>query len=188
MDEWLDEANAIRAAVPAARFGLPDTAGNPDWYAAVVNRLLTLQTPPDVAALSHHYYIGGPPSNPRHDHRLHPLPQPQGPAARSRHPRSRRASLRRRAQNRPLPHDRRQHLLPRRQARRLRRLRRQPLGRRLPPRPRHQRLRRRQPPRRHRQIRRQLPRRPSPRRRHRPRRTRRPHPNTPTPTTPPSPT
>jgi hypothetical protein len=65
MDEWLAEANAIRAVVPGARFGLPDTAGAPDWYAAVVTRLLTLSTPPEIAALSHHYYIGGPPSNPQ---------------------------------------------------------------------------------------------------------------------------
>jgi hypothetical protein len=65
MDEWLDEANAIRSRVPAARFGLPDTAGNPDWYAAVVTRLLTLSNPPEIAALSHHYYIGGPPSSPQ---------------------------------------------------------------------------------------------------------------------------
>ena len=65
MDEWLAEANAIRARVPGARFGLPDTAGNPDWYAAVVTRLLALANPPAVAALSHHYYIGGPPSNPQ---------------------------------------------------------------------------------------------------------------------------
>jgi hypothetical protein len=81
MDEWLAEANAIRARVPSARFGLPDTAGNPDWYAAVVTRLLALpesgcpgsgtsdpgscHSRPDVAALTHHYYIGGPPSNPQ---------------------------------------------------------------------------------------------------------------------------
>jgi hypothetical protein len=79
MDEWLAEANAIRAAVPAARFGLPDTAGDPDWYAAVVTRLLTLSNPPEVAALSHHYYIGGPPSNPQMtiDHILAPSPMVQ---------------------------------------------------------------------------------------------------------------
>jgi hypothetical protein len=64
MDEWLDQANAIRAAVPNARFGLPDTAGSPEWYAAIVTRLLTLSAPPDIAALTHHYYIGGPPSSP----------------------------------------------------------------------------------------------------------------------------
>ncbi|MGA7158796.1 MAG: hypothetical protein WBY53_18265 [Acidobacteriaceae bacterium] len=77
MDEWLDEANAIRALVPSARFGLPDTAGNPDWYAAVVSRLLTLQSPPEVAALTHHYYIGGPPSNPKMtiDYILEPNPR-----------------------------------------------------------------------------------------------------------------
>ena len=65
MDEWLDEANAIRAIVPSARFGLPDTAGSPEWYAAIVTRLLTLTDPPTIAALTHHYYIGGPPSNPQ---------------------------------------------------------------------------------------------------------------------------
>jgi hypothetical protein len=65
MDEWLAEANAIRSRVPSARFGLPDTAGDPDWYAAVVTRLLTLSNPPEVAALSHHYYVGGPPSSPK---------------------------------------------------------------------------------------------------------------------------
>jgi hypothetical protein len=64
-DEWLAEANAIRARVPHARFGLPDTAGNPEWYATVVTRLLATPQPPDVAALTHHYYFGGPPSNPR---------------------------------------------------------------------------------------------------------------------------
>ena len=64
-DEWLAEANAIRARVPHARFGLPDTAGNPEWYAVVVTRLLATPNPPDVAALTHHYYFGGPPSNPR---------------------------------------------------------------------------------------------------------------------------
>jgi hypothetical protein len=65
-DEWLTFANAIRAKVPSARFGLPDTAGNPEWYAIVVTRLLALpaQDRPDVAALTHHFYWTGPPSNP----------------------------------------------------------------------------------------------------------------------------
>jgi hypothetical protein len=66
-DEWLKFANAIRARVPDAKFGLPDTAGNPEWYAVVVTRLLALpeQDRPDVAALTHHYYFTGPPSNPK---------------------------------------------------------------------------------------------------------------------------
>ena len=79
MDEWLDEANAIRAIVPAARFGLPDTSGSPEWYAAIVTRLLTLSDAPTIAALTHHYYIGGPPSNPDMtiDHILAPSPRVQ---------------------------------------------------------------------------------------------------------------
>ena len=64
-DEWLRMANAIRKRVPGAKFGLPDTAGNPEWYAVVVDRLIALSDPPDIGALTHHYYIGGPPSNPK---------------------------------------------------------------------------------------------------------------------------
>jgi hypothetical protein len=66
-DEWIVFAKAIRAKVPTAKFGLPDTAGNPAWYAAVVDRLLALDEHerPDVAALTHHYYFTGPPSNPK---------------------------------------------------------------------------------------------------------------------------
>jgi hypothetical protein len=63
-DDWLVLANAVRARVPSATFGLPDTAGNPAWYAAVVTRLLATPNPPEVACLTHHYYFGGPPSNP----------------------------------------------------------------------------------------------------------------------------
>jgi hypothetical protein len=65
-DEWLSFANAIRASVPSAKFGLPDTSGNPEWYAIVVTRMLALPAHdrPDVDALTHHYYWTGPPSNP----------------------------------------------------------------------------------------------------------------------------
>ena len=65
MDEWLKFADAIRARVPNAKFGLPDTSGNPEWYAVVVDRLIALSNPPRVGALTHHYYFGGPPSNPK---------------------------------------------------------------------------------------------------------------------------
>ena len=66
-DEWLSFANAIRAKVPAAKFGVPDTAGNPAWYAAIVDRLLALadRDRPDVGALTHHYYFTGPPDSPK---------------------------------------------------------------------------------------------------------------------------
>jgi hypothetical protein len=66
-DEWSAMARAISARVPEARFGLPDTAGNPEWYAAVVDRLLAMPAGarPRIASLTHHYYFGGPPSNPQ---------------------------------------------------------------------------------------------------------------------------
>ena len=66
-DEWSVMTHAIQARVPGAKFGLPDTAGNPEWYAAVVDRLLAMPhgTAPHIAALTHHYYFGGPPSNPK---------------------------------------------------------------------------------------------------------------------------
>lgn len=66
-DEWSAMAHAILAKVPDAKFGLPDTAGNPDWYATVVDRLLAMPagTAPPIASLTHHYYFGGPPSNPK---------------------------------------------------------------------------------------------------------------------------
>ncbi len=70
LDEWLLMTDAIRARVPNARFGLPDTSGSPEWSNAVANRLSALKpgtgpgTRPHVAAISHHYYFGGPPSNP----------------------------------------------------------------------------------------------------------------------------
>lgn len=66
-DEWLTFANAIRKRVPGAKFGLPDTSGNPAWYAVVVTRLLALpaRDRPEVGALTHHYYFTGPPSSPK---------------------------------------------------------------------------------------------------------------------------
>src|SRR6266702_55222 len=77
-DEWLTFANAIHAKVPGAKFGLPDTAGNPEWYAVVVSRLLALPDHyrPGVGALTHHYYFTGPPSNPKATvaNLLHPDP------------------------------------------------------------------------------------------------------------------
>jgi hypothetical protein len=70
-DEWLASAEAVRAGVPAAQFGVPDTAGHPQWSTRVAERLAALPagtgkgTRPHIAALTHHYYFGGPPSNPK---------------------------------------------------------------------------------------------------------------------------
>jgi hypothetical protein len=65
LDEWLAAANAIRARVPEARFGLPDVANNATWIAAIAERMAVLADAPAVAAISHHYYFNGPPSNPK---------------------------------------------------------------------------------------------------------------------------
>jgi len=65
LDDWLAAANAIRARVPDAKFGLPDTAGSPAWSSRIAERLgaLSEKERPKVGAVSHHYYFGGPPSN-----------------------------------------------------------------------------------------------------------------------------
>lgn len=66
-DEWLAAANAVRARVPGAKFGLPDTAGNPHWSTVIADRFAALapHDRPNVAAVTHHYYFTGPPSIPR---------------------------------------------------------------------------------------------------------------------------
>jgi hypothetical protein len=63
-DDWLAEANAIRARVPSARFGMPDVGWRVDWVTVMADRLLATPNRPNIAALSHHYYVGGPPSSP----------------------------------------------------------------------------------------------------------------------------
>jgi hypothetical protein len=68
LDEWLAAANAVQARVPSARFGLPDTSGNPAWSSRIADRLSALKARnacPRVAAITHHYYFGGPPANPQ---------------------------------------------------------------------------------------------------------------------------
>ena len=76
-DEWLASAQAIAAAVPNARFALPDVGGKVAWFAPIVDRLLALSKPLNIAALTHHYYFTGPPANPRAnlDALLHPDPR-----------------------------------------------------------------------------------------------------------------
>lgn len=62
--EWLTFAKAIVARVPNAKFGLPDVASNAEWLSAVGTDLADNPMRSHVACISHHYYIGGPPSNP----------------------------------------------------------------------------------------------------------------------------
>lgn len=64
LDEWLTFAHAILARVPQARFGMPDIASNAQWFTTIGDRLATNPIRTSISCLSHHYYIGGPPSNP----------------------------------------------------------------------------------------------------------------------------
>ncbi len=64
LDEWLAMARDIEARLPEARFGLPDVASNISWLTDIADRWATIQNPPRIVALTHHYYFGGPATNP----------------------------------------------------------------------------------------------------------------------------
>ncbi len=64
LQEWLTLARAISARVPGARFGLPDVAGKVEWLTEIAAMWPSIQNPPHVTTLTHHYYFGGPATNP----------------------------------------------------------------------------------------------------------------------------
>jgi hypothetical protein len=64
LDEWLAIARAVAARVPSARFGIPDVAARVEWLPAIADLWPSVQNPPHVTTLSHHYYFGGPATNP----------------------------------------------------------------------------------------------------------------------------
>lgn len=64
LNEWLGIARAIEARVPAAKFGMPDIAARIPWLTEIAERWPAIQDPPHVVALTHHYYYGGPATNP----------------------------------------------------------------------------------------------------------------------------
>lgn len=64
LEEWLTLAHAIAARVPSAKFGLPDVASDISWLTQIADRWPSVQAPPRVTTLSHHYYFGGPATNP----------------------------------------------------------------------------------------------------------------------------
>jgi len=64
VEEWLQQARAIHRRVPGARFGLPDIAWNSQWLHRIAELFSTEKDLPKIAALTHHYYFVGPPSNP----------------------------------------------------------------------------------------------------------------------------
>jgi hypothetical protein len=64
LDEWLTLARAVTARVPNARFGMPDVASNVGWLTQIAEQWPSIQNPPHVTTLTHHYYFGGPATNP----------------------------------------------------------------------------------------------------------------------------
>jgi hypothetical protein len=64
LQEWLALSRAIAAGVPAAKFGMPDVAGAVSWLTEIADQWPSIQAPPRVTTLTHHYYFGGPATNP----------------------------------------------------------------------------------------------------------------------------
>jgi hypothetical protein len=64
LEEWLALARAIAARVPAAKFGMPDVASKVSWLTEIADEWASIQLQPRVTTLTHHYYFGGPATNP----------------------------------------------------------------------------------------------------------------------------
>lgn len=62
--EWLALTRAISARVPGARFGMPDIATRMEWLTEIAELWPLLRNPPLVTTVTHHYYFGGPATNP----------------------------------------------------------------------------------------------------------------------------
>jgi hypothetical protein len=64
LDEWLAIARAVTAKAPDAKFGMPDVAASVGWLPEIADQWPSIQNPPHVTRLTHHYYFGGPATNP----------------------------------------------------------------------------------------------------------------------------
>ena len=64
LQEWLALARAVTARVPDAKFGIPDVAANVGWLTEIADEWPSVQNAPKVTRLTHHYYFGGPATNP----------------------------------------------------------------------------------------------------------------------------
>jgi hypothetical protein len=64
LDEWLALARAVAARVPGAKFGMPDIAYETSWLTQIADLWQAVENPPHVTTLTHHYYFGGPATNP----------------------------------------------------------------------------------------------------------------------------
>jgi len=64
LEEWLTLARAIAGRVPTTKFGMPDVASNASWLTEIADQWPSVQNQPRVTTLTHHYYFGGPATNP----------------------------------------------------------------------------------------------------------------------------
>jgi hypothetical protein len=64
LEEWLALARAVSSRVPEAKFGMPDVAADAGWLTQIADLWPSIQNPPHVTTLTHHYYFGGPATNP----------------------------------------------------------------------------------------------------------------------------
>lgn len=64
LEEWLSIARAVAARVPEAKFGMPDVASQVSWLTEIADQWPSIQSPPHITTLTHHYYFGGPATNP----------------------------------------------------------------------------------------------------------------------------
>ncbi len=64
LEEWLAIARAVTVRVPNAKFGMPDVAADVHWLTEIADLWPSIQNPPHVTTLTHHYYFGGPATNP----------------------------------------------------------------------------------------------------------------------------
>jgi hypothetical protein len=64
LQEWLAISRAITAKVPGAKFGMPDVASQVAWLTEIADQWHSIEIPPHVTTLTHHYYFGGPATNP----------------------------------------------------------------------------------------------------------------------------
>jgi hypothetical protein len=64
LEQWLILARAVTARVPGAKFGMPDVAADVAWLAQIADLWSSIENPPHVTTVTHHYYFGGPATNP----------------------------------------------------------------------------------------------------------------------------
>src|ERR1700733_2691569 len=64
LQEWLSLSRAVAAGVSAPKFGMPDVASNVSWLTEIADQWPSIQAPPRLTTLTHHYYFGGPATNP----------------------------------------------------------------------------------------------------------------------------